>query len=136
MLSPPTNRRSKLDSSTSLQWPSSFGVVVGLHGGLFSPTVHLPGGGKVVLIDAVGRSVDEILDAVPLLPPRSVIATTDPHVGPLRSARLTYEYLPGATAHDPCGAEDLAARLPWIDYVYGIDEVVRLSDLAVLPPSR
>lgn len=103
---------------------------------LFPPTVRLPGDGDVVLIDALGRSIDEILDAAPLLPRRSIIATNDANVGRLRSAGLTYEYLPLATPHGSHDAEDLASRLPWIDYVYGIDEVVQLSDVAARTDPR
>lgn len=97
---------------------------------LFPPVVKLPGTGNVVLVDAVGHSVDDILAAAPLFPERSIVATDDANVGRLRSAGLVYEYLPCATPNGAHDAESVSSRLAWIDYVYGIDEVLRLSDVA------
>lgn len=90
---------------------------------LFPATVSLSGTGPIVLIDALERSTDEIVAAIPLLPQRSIVATNDPNVAPLRAAGVVYEYLPRATPDGRHEAEDLSDRLTWIDYVYGVEEV-------------
>lgn len=90
---------------------------------LFPPTVPLPGTGDVVLVNAVGRTISDVLERAETFGERWIVATDDPDVGPLREADIIYEYLPA----DFEGG--LAARICWLDYVYGIEAIVGIDEV-------
>ena len=101
---------------------------------LFPATVRLPGDGEFVAIDATGCLISEIIACQDRLPQRFLVVTDAASVGALRTAGITYEYLP--TASDRHLAETFIERLLWLDYVYGVDRIERLDHYADDPPSN
>lgn len=94
---------------------------------LLPPIVQIPGTGPVVLVDALGDSIADVIAALDDLPPRSIIATDDPDVGRLRNAGVLYEYLP---PEDRTGEHPTVVieRLLELDSTYGFDEIRPLPE--------
>ncbi|QQS25516.1 MAG: hypothetical protein IPM43_03840 [Actinomycetota bacterium] len=95
--------------------------------------VPVPGRGPVVLVDARGHQVADVVERLGGRAERMVVLVDDPQLAPLRAAQLVYEYVPavGVAGVDAAAQQHLVnERRPWLQLSHGIEREVDLDGFA------